>query len=206
MTLSDLSGNLLDNLGGENDSGVPERQLTGFQSITTAILNADAISPLDPLIQPYVTIAGDVSMPENSRIDFGAIDPGDGTIKATDTLNLQADTKVAITTPAVEFNVTGIDVTSDNYIQLYAPNNIALNSGIITLNNNNGIILPSATGLNVGLPGQVLTSRGDGLSAQWQTPVQAGTLSGLTPLLVTGGSGTVFEGTVSFDSGSGVLV
>ena len=205
VTLSDLDGNLLDNLGGLGDTGAPERQLTGFQSITTGTLNADAIAPLDPLVQPYITVFGDLSLPDNSRIDFGAIDPGNGTIKATDVLNLEANTKVAINTPAVEFNVTTIDITSDNYIQLYAPTSISLNSGRITLNQTQGIIMPSTTGLNNGTIGDVITSQGPGLPARWQSLISSGTLTGTTPLLVRGGSGEVFEGTVSVDNTNGVL-
>jgi hypothetical protein len=205
MTLSDLSGNLLDNLGGLGDTGAPARTLTGFQSVVTTSVSADAIAPLDPLVQPYITVFGDLSLPDNSRIDFGAIDPGDGTIKATGTLNLEADNRVAINTPAVEFNVTTIDITSDNYIQLYAPTSIALNSGRITLNQTQGIIMPSSTGLNNGTAGDVITSQGPGLPARWQPLIVSGTLTGTTPLLVRGGSGEVFEGTVSVDNNNGVL-
>ena len=187
-------------------SGVPQKQLTGFQSVTTGSVSADAIGPLDPLIQPYITVFGDLSLPDNSRIDFGAIDPGDGTIKATANLNLQADTAVIISAPGVGFNVTTIDVTSDNYIQLYAPTNIALNSGTITLNQSEGLILPTFGGNGPGSVGDVVVSQGAGLPARWQPAISTGALTGNTPLLVAGPSGIVSEGTLVFNNTSGVLV
>lgn len=187
-------------------SGVPQKQLTGFQSITAGLVNTDAIAPLDPLVQPYISIAGDVSMPDNSRIDFGAIDPGDGTIKATVNLNLQADGAVNITAPDIQFNVTGIDITADNYIQLYAPENIALASKTIRLQQSEGLILPVFGGFGVGNVGDVIVSQGVGLPARWQPAISTGAITGSTPLLVAGPSGIVSEGTLIFNNDTGVLV
>jgi hypothetical protein len=206
VTLSDLQGNLLDNLGGENESGAPERQLTGFQSVTTSSVNTDAIAPLDPLIQPYITIFGDVSMPDNSRIDFGLIDPGDGTIKATDNLNLEAINNVIVSASFFEVNTTGTQLISDNYIQMYAASSLSLTGASLTLNQTQGITMPMSGGLGPGNYGDVITSQGAGQPAKWMSPVASGLpLTGNTPLLVRGGTGQVFEGTVAVNNESGVL-
>lgn len=187
-------------------SGVPQKQLTGFQSVTTGLVNTDAIAPIDPLIQPYISIAGDVSMPDNSRIDFGAVDIGDGTIKATQNLNLQADNSVIFTTPTIAFNVTGIEIVSDNYIQLNADSTISLNSQTISLNQSQGLLLPTMGGFGSGSANDVIVSQGPGLPARWQPAISTAAIVGNTPLLVRSGEGIVSEGTLIFNNTLGVLV
>lgn len=90
--LTNESNELLGNLSGKV-SGTATRTLTGFNTVETATVKADVIEPVDPLVQPFVGIAADVSMLGNTSLSFGLVGGGDGTISVPNgTLNMNATT------------------------------------------------------------------------------------------------------------------
>jgi hypothetical protein len=126
VALTDLTGNLLDDLGGLG-SGIPQRQLNGFQSITTGAIATDSLSALDPEVQPYIGVGSDLSLPPNARVDFGAIDPGDGTIKASGVLNLEGGINASINLSSGAGSDGTVSITANN-ITLNGVNQIELSS------------------------------------------------------------------------------
>jgi hypothetical protein len=89
--MTNESNELLKNLSGKV-SGTATRTLTGFNTVETGTVKADVIQPVDPLVQPYVGIGADVSMPGNASLSFGLVGGGDGTISVpSGNLNISAN-------------------------------------------------------------------------------------------------------------------
>jgi hypothetical protein len=88
--MTNVSNELLTNLSGKV-SGTATRTLTGFNTVETGTVKTDVIEPVDPLVQPYVGIGADVSMPGNASLSFGLVGGGDGTISVpSGNLNISA--------------------------------------------------------------------------------------------------------------------
>jgi hypothetical protein len=164
------------------ESGVRTRTLTGFATVETGTIKADLIEPIDPLVQPFIGIGGDVSMPGNSSLSFGAVGGGDGTISVPDgTLNLNADTLSITTTNPIAI---GSDVTFNGVVDFTAP---------IKANNSFG---PS---------GYVLISQGSSLGPVW-LPFVSGPVGGRLTLGAISGDTVVPATDLVWDTNTGVLV
>lgn len=162
VTLTDLSNNLLENLNGADNT----KTLSKFGSIDANIISANTISALDPLVQPYIGVVGNLSFPGEARVEFGAVNGGDGTIKAIGNLNLQSggNNTLQLTNSAVILNQP---------LQTSASVSINGTSSAIKLNG------------DAGTAGQVLTSNGIGTTPEWasipaNTTVSAGTNISIT--------------------------
>jgi len=226
--MTNVSNELLTNLSGKV-SGTATRTLTGFNTVETGTVKADVIEPVDPLVQPYVGIGADVSMPGNASLSFGLVGGGDGTISvpsgsltvSASNIDIQANVNFndsALTGIAyMSFvqqntgftpNNGNLDIVSDSTITTSFSGNtntILMDRFLTTFNTPINITEPIQLNGSNGPLGYVLVSQGSSLPATWQ-PFISGPVGGRITLGAVLGDTIVPASNLTWDSTSGVLV
>jgi hypothetical protein len=197
-TLTNSANELLESLSGL-DTGTRTRDLTGFNQVDAAVMKTNELDPIDPLVQPYIGIGGDVSMPGNSNLSFGLVGGGDGTIDVPNgNLNISA-TNIIVDAP--------IDITGDVSIGTLKVGSIAKLGTNTQIDVENNINLKDAIGLNgdYGTAGYVLVSNGSALPASW-LPFVGAPVGGRLTLGAISGDTLVPATDLIWDTNTGVLV